>query len=117
MKLIGIDTLIIRVTDLSQSKKWYTEKLGFEIIYETDQLLTLDTSCHVSITLWVTNEPILPNPKTSSYPIFKTDNAEETYRYFQEINIPLGELNKEEEVCYFNFYDPDGNILEVCQVL
>lgn len=41
----GIDTIILRVSNLEQSKIWYTEKLNFKIIFEDNnqKLIVLDT--------------------------------------------------------------------------
>ena len=71
--LQGIDTIIIRVSDCQQSKKWYQEKLELGLLFEdaSANLAVLDTGGPTSITLWQTKQKVLINPGTASYPIFK----------------------------------------------
>jgi catechol 2,3-dioxygenase-like lactoylglutathione lyase family enzyme len=43
--LQGIDTVILRVSDIDRAKSWYVEKLGFKNIHEDIKLrlVVLDT--------------------------------------------------------------------------
>ena len=54
--LQGIDTVIIRVSDISLSKQWYVNKLGLTVIWDDPaiKLVVLDTGSPVSLTLWQT---------------------------------------------------------------
>ncbi|WP_336518501.1 VOC family protein [Pollutibacter soli] len=116
--LQGIDTIIIRVSDIEQSKTWYTEKLGMSVMFEEEntRLVVLDTFGPTSLTIWETPEKISVNPNSSSYPIFKTPNAEGSRLELIKRDVKAGEINTDEFVSSFVFYDPDGNILELCQV-
>ncbi|HEU5146209.1 MAG TPA: VOC family protein [Chryseosolibacter sp.] len=116
--LQGIDTIILRVSDIEQSKLWYFRKLGFPSIHEDDKLrlAVLDTSGPTSLTLWETIEEIKINPQTASYPIFRTADASVAHQKLQEQGVSVGDLITDHVVTYFTFSDPDGNILEVCQV-
>lgn len=116
--LQGIDTIILRVSNIDQAKKWYTEKLGFNAIHEDEllRLAVLDTFSPTSITLWQTDEKIKNNPKTSSYPIFRTQNATTAHEELKKRGVKTEEIITDHVVTYFSFYDPDGNVLEVCQV-
>jgi catechol 2,3-dioxygenase-like lactoylglutathione lyase family enzyme len=116
--LQGIDTIILRVSNINEAKIWYTTKLGFKNIYEDEKirLVVLDTFSPTSLTLWETDEKIAPNPKTASYPIFKTFNAKDTLDALRRVEVNTSDLITDHAVTYFNFYDPDGNMLEVCQV-
>lgn len=116
--LQGIDTVILRVSDIGKSKAWYTEKLGLRAIHEDEKLglVVLDTFSPTSLTIWETKEKIKPHPQTSTYPIFRTINAKETHAKLKEQNVVVGDLTTGHVVTYFTFYDLDNNILEVCEV-
>lgn len=116
--LQGNDTLILRVADIERSKNWFTQKLSFPVLHEdaVHKLVVLDAHSAVSITLWQTDEPIHINSKTAAYPIFRTANAREAHDHLSAQGVPVGEIITDHVVTYFTFHDPDGNILEVCQV-
>lgn len=117
--LQGIDTIIVRVIDIDKSKKWYQELLGLSIVWDEPhmKLAVLDTKGPTSLTLWQTTKPISIDKDTASYPIFKTTDATALRAALQQVKIETGELVKDDYVTYFFFYDPDGNVLEACQVL
>jgi|GEM_PF-4828330 len=52
--LQGIDTVILRVSDIEKSKKWYTQKLGLNAIHQDERLglVVLDTFSPTSLTIW-----------------------------------------------------------------
>ena len=116
--LQGIDTIILRVSNINEAKIWYTTKLGFKNIYEDEKLrlVVLDTFSPTSLTLWETDEKIVPNPKTAAYPIFKTLNATDASDTLRRLDVKVNDLITDHVVTYFNFFDPDGNMLEACQV-
>ena len=116
--LQGIDTVIVRVRDMATSKEWYTDKLGLKPIWEDPAigLAVMDTNSPVSLTLWQTDQELKINKDTASYPIFRTPDAEALRNELLSRNIKAGEVVKDDHVTYFFFYDPDGNVLEACQV-
>jgi len=116
--LQGIDTIIVRVSNIAASKKWYSEKLGMALLFEDDKmkLAVLDTKSPTSLTLWQTEKTVSVNRDTASYPIFKTPNAGALKKELSNRGIEVGEIIQDNYVKYFFFYDPDGNILEACQV-
>lgn len=116
--LQGIDTVILRVSDIEKSVKWYQEKLELNSIWNDENLKlnVLDTESPVSLTLWQTNQKIEINKETASYPIFKTQNAALARETLLNKQVQVGEIISDEFVTYFFFYDPDMNILEVCEV-
>ena len=116
--LQGIDTIVLRVSNINEAKIWYSTKLGFKIIYEDEKirLVVLDTFSPTSLTLWETDEKIASNPKTTSYPIFKTMDAADARQALRQLDVKMNDLITDQFVTYFNFFDPDGNMLEACQV-
>jgi len=117
--LHGIDTIIVRVTNIEKSSSWYQEKLGLTPVWEDNNLnlVVLDTKSPTSLTLWETDQPITVNKKTTTYPIFKTINAADARDQLLKNDVKVGELSCDESICSFLFFDLDGNILEACQVI
>jgi catechol 2,3-dioxygenase-like lactoylglutathione lyase family enzyme len=116
--LQGIDTVIVRVSSIEVSKAWYLDKLGLRSTWDDTnrKLVVLDTGSPTSLTLWQTDQPITVNRETASYPIFRTPDAAALRQELQNKGIDAGEVIQDEPVQYFFFYDPDGNVLEACQV-
>ena len=116
--LQGIDTVIIRVSDIEISKNWYQEKLGLLSVWDDPKmkLVVLDTHSATSLTLWQTEKKINIDQETASYPIFKTPDASALREVLMRSGIQVSEMIQDEHVKYFLFYDPDGNVLEACQV-
>lgn len=116
--LQGIDTVILRVSNIDISREWYVAKLGLTVQYEDKnlKLVVLANMSTTSLTLWQTEDVMTVNPNTASYPIFKTPDAQALQMALSERGIQVGEIIQDAYVRYFIFYDPDGNILEACQV-
>ncbi|MEW6360604.1 MAG: VOC family protein [Acidobacteriota bacterium] len=116
--LQGIDTIIVRVSNIEVSRKWYQEKLDLKPIWDDPnlKLVVFDTGGPTSLTIWQTEKEIQNNPDTSAYPIFRTPDAISANQELKAKGINAGEVIDDGFVNYFFFYDPDGNILEACQV-
>jgi len=116
--LQGIDTVIVRVCNIDVSKAWYQGKLGLTPIWEDPKmnLVVLDTSSPTSLTLWQTDQKMTINRRTASYPIFKTRDAVLLREVLTDLNVQVGDVIQDDHLRYFSFYDPDGNLLEACEV-
>lgn len=116
--LQGIDTVIIRVSDINRSKRWYQEKLGLTPVWEDvkQKLVVMDTDSPTSLTLWQTDRSIAVDRNSASYPIFRTQDAKSSRQTLQNNGVDVGDLVTDDHVTYFQCYDPDGNVLEACQV-
>ncbi|HJW16798.1 MAG TPA: VOC family protein [Flavisolibacter sp.] len=118
-KLIqGIDTIIVRVSDIERAKAWYQDNLGFSIAWQDDdiKLVVLDTNGATSLTLWQTHKQLVGDKDVSTYPIFKTADARLLRKELQDRSIQVEQLVEDEHVSYFFFFDPDGNVLEACEL-
>ncbi|WP_226998883.1 VOC family protein [Flavisolibacter tropicus] len=116
--LQGIDTVIVRVSNIEVSKDWYINKLGLSSIWDDPKmkLVVLDTKSPTSLTLWQTDQSVMVNRETASYPIFRTPDAEALRQELLSRGVEAGAPIQDDHVKYFFFYDPDGNVLEACQV-
>ena len=105
--LQGIDTIIVRVTNIEKSSSWYQEKLGLTPVWEDNNLnlVVLDTKSPTSLTLWETDQPITVNKKTTTYPIFKTINAADARDQLLKNDVKVGELSCDEIICSFLFFN------------
>ena len=114
----GIDTIIVRVSDIQLSKEWHLEKLGLKIIWENPnmKLVVLDPHGPTSLTWWETDKKIEQKQEIASYPIFRTQKAREAKQVLEQNGVRVGELQDDEAVRYFFFHDPDENILDACEV-
>ena len=116
--LQGIDTIILRVKDIEHSKNWYTQKLGLTPEWEDAalKLVVMNTGGPTSLTLWQTSEPVVSSKEGSAYPIFRTRDAANARTALVQNNVMADPVIKDHVVTYFRFYDPDGNVMEACQV-
>lgn len=116
--LQGIDTVILRVRDIALSKAWYADKLRFTPVYDDPihKLVVLDTAGPTSLTIWQTDGEVVSSREGSAYPIFRTPDAGEAHRALSGAGVRTDAVITDHVVTYFRFYDPDGNVLEACQV-
>lgn len=115
----GIDTIILRVKNLEKSKLWYKDKLGFKIIWEDIKLklVVLDTGGKTSLTIWQTDKEITVDKETSAFPIFGVKDANLIKEKLTINEVKVDNIITDDHTKYFRFYDPDGNIFEVCEPL
>lgn len=114
----GIDTVILRVSSVDKASEWYQEKLGFGVIWrdETLRLAVLDTGGATSLTIWYSPGAVAANPDSSPYPILGIANAQAGRDELVRRGVRVGEIISDHLTSYFRFFDPDGNMLEACQV-
>jgi len=104
--LQGIDTIIVRVSNIEISKEWYVNCLGLTSIWDDPKmkLVVLDTKSPTSLTLWQTDEKLTINKNTASYPIFRTQDAEALKLELAKRGIEVSEVIQDEHVKYFYFF-------------
>src|SRR6478672_11323083 len=103
----GIDTIIVRVSNIEKSKAWYQDKLGFSPIWcdVNMKLVVLDTKGAASLTLWQTDKNIESQKDTATYPIFKTTDASKLWEELQNLGIRVEQIKGDDHVKYFFFFD------------
>lgn len=116
--LQGIDTVIVRIKDIEHSKRWYTQTLGLSVEWEDSllRLVVLNTGGPTSLTIWQTDAAIVTSKEGSPYPIFRTPDAYQARQALISVNVLTDPIVVDHSVTYFRFYDPDGNVMEACQV-
>lgn len=115
-----LDTIIVRVKNLEESKNWYIENLSFFPVYsdEESKIAVFDMAGTTTLTLWQLeeDEPGGTRNQGNTYAVFNCDNAEQVFKSLKKKGVFVDSFAASEEVSLFNFYDPDGNKFEVIEI-
>ena len=113
-------------TNYSETKEFYVDKLGFEVISEYNRPVKNDIILNVRqgnlvLEIFIKEDaplrPKMPNPEHSGlrHLAFKVDDVEEVLKKFDELNIVHEELRYDDfdnkKMAFF--FDPDGMPLEI----
>jgi GTP diphosphokinase / guanosine-3',5'-bis(diphosphate) 3'-diphosphatase len=116
----GIDTVLLRVHDLDAAAAWYETRLGLARTFAdpAERLVVLDVGGATSLTLWALKRGEVPAPAEAArpFPIFRVSDARAAWSRLRDRGVAVGELAAANGVTSFQFRDPDGNVLEACQV-
>lgn len=108
-----IGTVFIPVSDIAQARDWYCDLLGLpndgEILFGHLYVIPMNG------TGIVLDSQIYSNQAVFQVPAFhlNTNNIEEAYAYMKSKNIQI--VTGIEDSQWFNFKDPDGNMLMICK--
>jgi catechol 2,3-dioxygenase-like lactoylglutathione lyase family enzyme len=113
----GVDTVIIRVRDITAATQWYVQHLGADPVYEDEdqRLSVLEFPSGTTLTLWQLDAGAEWQP-SSTYPILATDNAREAHAALAGAGVAVEAIHETPGVRYFRFRDADGNALEACEL-
>lgn len=121
MSLVSLDdtiTIAISVRDRHASARWYKEKLGFEVLYHSDEagwseLLTKTKGVTLGL-----GEQVEPTPG-NAIPVFGVPEIDTARHALESAGVEFdGEtVLIEGMVSTATFYDPDGNALMLAQDL
>lgn len=113
-----LDTVILRVRDLSAAQQWYATTLGLHAIFEDpgQRLAVLGLDGGASLTLWelTPGERVRPS---STFPIFGVTDARAVHAHLLSHGVAIDGVGEGSGVRFVRFADPDGNPLEACEVL
>ena len=113
-------------TDYIKTKKFYVDKLGFEVISEHNRPEKNDIIINVKqenlvLEIFIKEDaplrPKMPNPEYSGlrHLAFKVEDVEAVLKKFDELDIPHEELRYDDfdnkKMAFF--FDPDGLSLEI----
>ncbi|PLS07109.1 VOC family protein [Neobacillus cucumis] len=108
-----VGTIFIPVRHIEEARNWYCDLLGFptdgEILFGHLYMLPMNGTGIVLDSKIYSKETIFNTPPFH----FNTNNIEEAYEYMKQKPVEL--ITKIEHNHWFNFKDPDGNHLMVCQ--
>lgn len=108
-----IGTVFIPVSDIEKARDWYCDILGLQADGEIqfDHLYVIP----MEGTGIVLDSKIYSEERIFKTPVFhlNTNNIEEAFHYLRNKGVNL--VTEIEHNHYFNFKDPDGNILMICK--
>lgn len=125
MKINGIHHIAILTDRYEESKKFYTELLGFEIINETYRKergsYKVDLAIAGKYTIELFSFPeykeraSFPEAKGLRHLAFAVDNVEEWILFFRSRNVEVQDVRIDEITLkrFTFFYDPNGQPLEL----
>lgn len=121
MSLVTLEntiTIAMSVRDRHASARWYSEKLGFELVHHIDdagwsEMLTRTTGVTLGL-----GEQAVPAPG-NTVPVFGIANISSARKTLEAAGVTFdGETETiEGMVSTATFYDPDGNALMLAQDL
>lgn len=107
-----IGTIFIPVSNLKQARDWYCDILGLaadgEILFEHLYIIPMEGTDIVLDSKIFSKEKVFQVPAFH----FNTKDIHEAYQYMKSKNVNLTTSIQNN---WFNFKDPDGNLLMVCQ--
>ena len=112
--------MILRVTDLEKSRRWYEEKLGLVagFVGEKEPIVVFKigkTPTSLTIYELKTNEkPPVKGESKHSWPIFYSKDIKKSHETLKSKDVRVDKIEGDSESQWFSFYDSDGNKLEAC---
>ena len=105
-------TIAMRVSDMSASIKWYTEVLGFELLYKLDDMGWAELKSSVpGVNVGISQvEKVTPGGPTPTFGVSDINAARATLEA-QGVKFDGDTMVIPDMVKLATFYDPDGNSL------
>lgn len=108
-----IGTVFIPVSDIEKARDWYCDILGLN----PDREIQFDHLCVIPMkgTEIVLDSKIYSEDSVFKVPAFHilTEDIEAAFQFMSKKGVNL--ITEVEHSHYFNFKDPDGNILMICK--
>ncbi|MUT65948.1 VOC family protein [Paenibacillus sp. NEAU-GSW1] len=118
-----ISGIFIPVTDLQRSTEWYIRIFDLEVIERSEMYTGLAFPGEVtSIGLWKVEKPQPIHFDTGTFKVpyynFESFDIEYSHAALIEKGVDVQEIEiHEEETRFFDFHDPDGNLLGIVEEL
>ncbi|WP_171177642.1 VOC family protein [Ruegeria sp. HKCCD8929] len=121
MSVISLEntiTIALSVRDRHASAKWYSEKLGFDLLYHADEAGWSELETRTSGVTLGLGEQAEPSPG-NMVPVFGIADIHDARRKLEAEGVRFdGDTDTiEGMVSTATFYDPDGNALMLAQDL
>ncbi|MCP3027079.1 VOC family protein [Halobacillus sp. A5] len=107
-----IDTVCMIVSDVEKSEHFYEEVLDFKVVFKGEGYRVLQVG-EGGTPLTIEEGQVRPEAN-QTYPIFFSRQITQLYEKLQMQSVRVSDLHNDGVNHYFNFYDPDGNQLQVC---
>ena len=108
-----IGTVFIPVSNIEKARDWYCDILGLKADGEIQfgHLYVINMEGDTGMVL---DSKIYSEDKVFKTPAFhfNTENIEQAYHFMKDKGVNL--ITEIEHNHYFNFMDPDGNVLMIC---
>ncbi|WP_409251018.1 VOC family protein [Bacillus sp. SCS-153A] len=121
MILNKIPTVFIPVVDLKKSVKWYSEVFGFNLDFEQwEQIDSLPVYTFAMDSSYLTLDANIAAQgefKPSKYPLcnIACQSISEVWDRFGQLGVErIDKITSFPNLSFFNFKDPDGNVLMMC---
>ncbi|WP_409275269.1 VOC family protein [Neobacillus sp. SCS-31] len=114
-----INNVFIHVSDLKISAAWYGRLLGLPVNLEEIESPVYNIPVTGQTGLTLDDHTFDPGftLRPSKHVLFNfyVKDIDEAYAFIKDNNIPVvREIERIGEFAYFNFEDPDGNVLMIC---
>ncbi|MEW6307519.1 MAG: VOC family protein [Bacillota bacterium] len=106
-----VDTVFLPVLDLDAAVTWYTETFGFNLRWKQGGYAAIDAG-ETPFTLHEPEEGFTP-VKRLCFNFYTTD-LEAARRRLEAAGASIGSASEDAQFGFFEFTDPDGNLLGVC---
>lgn len=110
-----IDTVFLQVRDFDKAIQWYTETFGFTVRWRHDEggFAALNVGETPLTIVRLEEGAELPTTKQAFFNFYVKD-VEEAHRVLVGAGADCDAIQDPGGVKYFDFRDPDGNLLSVC---
>ncbi|RKP54082.1 VOC family protein [Cohnella endophytica] len=109
-----IDTVFVPVTNVGKSEEWYLKMFQFRIVYRSNDGqyvgFRFDQEGPLQCGLTIYKCEAIPEQKHIPFNFYVSD-VEEMHRMLKESNVWVSDIHEGEGMKFFDFADPDGNVL------
>ncbi|HEU5138692.1 MAG TPA: VOC family protein [Bacillales bacterium] len=110
-----IKAIFINVTDMERAVKWY-EGLFSVSMAQNHNAPVLNIPTEGGSDLLLDANRFLQGDDYKTLLMLDTDDVDEAYRFLKSRDVEIfKEIERYDDVSFFTFKDPDGNVLMVCQ--
>jgi catechol-2,3-dioxygenase len=106
-----IDTMCLTVSNVEKASKWYQNVLGLKVSFCGEGCRVLNVG-NGSVPLTI-EEGNTNSNSNNCYPIFFTKDLKEAHENLYSQGVRIDQLHDDEVNNFFDFYDLDGNKLQV----
>jgi catechol 2,3-dioxygenase-like lactoylglutathione lyase family enzyme len=114
MEILGLEMVIIFVTDMDQSVRWYQDVLGMSLVSRHGDFASLQVGdSRIALHGGANPEPDLQN--AGSMPVFKVKDYQAIKTALEVKGCEFVFENSTPASIFGTFTDPDGNPLQIMQ--